>query len=270
MEGEKNQYQGVTGEQDKEVEKNQYQGVTGEQDKEVKSRGLFDFMKKNEEKTEKEEKKEEELLVSDMENVHVTQLEKMEMDKKDQEKKEGLSAKLHRSDSSSSSSSDEEEVGPDGEKKKKKKGLKEKIHEKIGGEKKEENKPSKEAHVASGQAHVFSPPAPPPGHLDDTSIKVEKVDDAVKLEEVSPHGEEKKGFLEKIKDKLPGQKKPTEEVHVTPPIPIGSEEVNSPDDKEKKGIFGKIMEKIKGPEHKDGEKIKGPEHKDGEKTGESH
>lgn len=86
-----------------EGEKNQYQGVSGGQDEEVKSRGLFDFMKKNEENTEKEEKKEEELTQS-MENVHVTQLEKMDMDKKDQEKKEGLFAKLHRSDSSSSSS----------------------------------------------------------------------------------------------------------------------------------------------------------------------
>ena len=92
-----------------EGEKNQYQGVAGEQDQEVKSRGLFDFMKKNEEKTEKEEKKEEEGIVSGMENVHVTQVEKMDADKmepekKDQEKKEGLFAKLHRSDSSSSSS----------------------------------------------------------------------------------------------------------------------------------------------------------------------
>jgi len=230
-----------------EGEKNQYQGVTGEQDQEVKSRGLFDFMKKNEEKTEKEEEKEEELIVSGMDNVHVTEVEKMETEKKDPEKKEGLFAKLHHSDSSSSSSSDEEEVGPDGEKKKKKKGLKEKIHEKIGGEKKEEYKPSEEA-------NVVSPPAPPPAYSDDTSIEVEKVDETVKLEEVSPHSEEKKGFLGKIKDKLPGQKKPTEEeVHLSYVTPtVGSEEVNSPDDKEKKGIFGKIMEKIKGPEQKDG------------------
>lgn len=243
-----------------EGEKNQYQGETGEQDQEVKSRGLFDFMKKNEEKTEKEEKKEEEGIVSGMENVHVTQVEKMEAEKmetekKDPEKKEGLFAKLHRSDSSSSSSSDEEEVGPDGEKKKKKKGLKEKIKGKTGGEKKEEHKPSEKPHVVSEQKHMFSPPAPPPGYSDDTSIKVEKVDDTVKLEEVPPHSEEKKGFLEKMKDKLPGQKKPTEEVHGSYETPtVASEEINSPDDKEKKGIFGKIMEKIKGPEHKDGEK----------------
>ena len=157
-------------------------------------------------------------------------------------------------------------MGPDGEKKKKKKGLKEKIKEKTGGEKKEEHKqsekakeehkPSEKAHIVSEQKHnMFSPPAPPPGYSDDTSIKVEKVDDAVKLEEVPPHSEEKKGFLEKMKDKLPGQKKPVEEVHGSYETPtVASEEVNSPDDKEKKGIFGKIMEKIKGPEHKEGEK----------------
>lgn len=89
-----------------EGEKNQYQGVAGEQEEEVKSRGLFDFMKKKEEnEAEKEEKKkEEEVIVSGMENVHVTEEEKMETEKKDQEKKEGLFAKLHRSDSSSSSS----------------------------------------------------------------------------------------------------------------------------------------------------------------------
>jgi len=247
-----------------EGEKNQYQGVAGEQEEEVKSRGLFDFMKKKEkseteekkEKSETEEKKEEEVIVSGMENVHVTELEKMEIEKKDQEKKEGLFAKLHRSDSSSSSSSDEEEVGPDGEKKKKKKGLKE-VQEKIGGEKKEEYKPSEEKKktttVGAEKAPVFSPPARPPAYSDDTSIKVEKVDETVKLEEVSPHDEEKKGFMEKIKDKLPGHKKPTEEVHATMTT-VASEEVNSPDGKEKKGILGKIMEKIKGPEQKDGEK----------------
>lgn len=81
-----------------EGEKNQYQGEVAAQEEEVKSRGLFDFMKnKGEEK--KEEKKEEEVIVSGMENVHVTEVEKMET-----EKKEGLFAKLHRSDSSSSSS----------------------------------------------------------------------------------------------------------------------------------------------------------------------
>jgi hypothetical protein len=85
-----------------EGEKNQYQGEVGAQEEEVKSRGLFDFMKKKHEK--EEEKCQEEVIVSGMENVHVTEVERMETEKKDEEKKEGLFAKLHRSDSSSSSS----------------------------------------------------------------------------------------------------------------------------------------------------------------------
>jgi Dehydrin len=150
--------------------------------------------------------------------------------------------------------SDEEEVGPDGEKKKKKKGLKEKIKEKIGGEKKEEHEPSKEEIKTTTVAaeEVAVTPPPPATYNEDTSIKVEKVDDSVKLEDVSPHEEEKKGILEKIKEKLPGQKKPSEEVPAT--TTVACEEVNSSDGKEKKGILGKIMEKIKGPEHKEAEK----------------
>jgi hypothetical protein len=83
-----------------EGEKNQYLGEVGAQEEDVKSRGLFGFMKK---KDEEEEKCQEEVIVSGMENVHVTEVEKMAT-KKEEEKKEGLFAKLHRSDSSSSSS----------------------------------------------------------------------------------------------------------------------------------------------------------------------
>ncbi|KAJ1703074.1 hypothetical protein LUZ63_002853 [Rhynchospora breviuscula] len=237
-----------------EGEKNQYQGVGSEQQEEVKDRGLFDFMKKKEE-DKKEEKCEEEVIVSGMENVHVTEVEKMETEKKDHgEKKEGLFAKLHRSSSSSSSSSDEEEIGPDGEKRKKKKGLKDKIKEKLGGDKKEEHKPCEEeikTTTVVAEEAVVTPP-PPPSYNQDTSVKVEKVDESIKLEEVHPHDEEKKGFLEKIKEKLPGQKKPTEEVPAT--TTVTCEETISPNSQEKKGIFGKLMDKIKGPEHKDGEK----------------
>ncbi|MQK22184.1 hypothetical protein EI013_27860, partial [Escherichia coli] len=103
-----------------------------------------------------------------------------------EKKKHSLLEKLHRSDSSSSSSSDEEEVGEDGEKrkrKKEKKGLKEKIQGKVDD--KEEKK------------------------HEDTAVPVEKV-------EVDPAhpDQEKKGFLDKIKEKLPGHKK-TEEVPLT-------------------------------------------------------
>lgn len=86
-----------------EGEKNQYQGVASEQQEEVKDRGLFDFLKKGEKE---KEKSEEETITAGLENVHVTEFEEMEVEeKKDhEENKEGLFAKLHRSDSSSSSS----------------------------------------------------------------------------------------------------------------------------------------------------------------------
>ncbi|KAJ3680454.1 hypothetical protein LUZ60_016732 [Juncus effusus] len=255
-----------------EGEKNQYL----QQEEEVKSRGMFDFMKKKKEEKEEEKKEEceEDKVVAGMENVHVTEVEKLEEKKikeeekneeKNEEKKESLFAKLHRSDSSSSSSSDEEEIGPDGEKRKKKKGLKEKIKGKFGGDHKNEEEiktstmvidqevvvPTPPSTYSSPPATYTSPPAihtsPPPSYApppppakyedDDTSIKVEKVDEVIKGE-VSPHEEEKKGFLEKIKDKLPGQKK--EETTVV------CEEASSPDGKEKKGILGKIMDKIPG------------------------
>ncbi|RDX76795.1 Dehydrin ERD10, partial [Mucuna pruriens] len=99
---------------------------------------------------------------------------------------------LHRSNSSSSSSSDEEE---EGEKKKKKK--KEK---KGGGDQKEE----------------------------DTSIPIERVE----VDEAHyPESEEKKGFLDKIKEKLPGQHTSSE---------------YDGEAKDKKGLLDKIKEKLPG------------------------
>jgi len=122
----------------------------------------------------------------------------------DEPKKENLLHKLHRSDSSSSSSSDEEEVEEGGVKKKK---LKDKVKDKIkGNDKKTE---------------------------EDTSIPVEKYSDA-------PQPEEKKGFMEKIKEKLPGSKK-TDEVAPTPaaavaPPPVVAAEPTTPTE-EKKGFM---------------------------------
>ncbi|WP_248793498.1 hypothetical protein, partial [Escherichia coli] len=95
---------------------------------------VFDFLRKKE-----EEKPQEEVIATELEKVHVSEPEvKIE---EEEEKKPSLLEKLHRSgSSSSSSSSDEEEVEEGGEKikKKKKKGLKEKIEEKISGEKEED------------------------------------------------------------------------------------------------------------------------------------
>ncbi|KAK2995120.1 LOW QUALITY PROTEIN: hypothetical protein RJ640_020760, partial [Escallonia rubra] len=164
---------------------------------EVKDRGLFDFMGKKE-----EEKKpcEEEVIVSEFKKVQVS------------EPEHGLLEKLHRSGSSSSSSSSDEEEKVE---KKKKKGLKEKIKDKVsrGDDHKEEVEEEK---------------------YEDTSVPVEKYEEVVppqakKYKEVVPPqaepevpAEEKKGFLDKIKDKLRGgHKKQAEEVVVftAPPLP---------------------------------------------------
>lgn len=84
-------------------------------------------------------------------------------------------------------------------------------------------------------------------HGEETVVAVEKV-------EVDPaHPEEKKGFLDKIKEKLPGQHKKTEEVP-PPPAPPASAEYGGGSEathhegeaKEKKGIFEKIKEKLPG------------------------
>lgn len=125
-------------------------------------------------------------------------------------------------------SSDEEEVEEGGvkikkKKEKKNKGLKEKIEEKVSGDHKQE----------------------------DTSVPVEKCDEPVVVTEShEPTTEEKKGFLDKIKDKLPGHKK-TEEVVVVappPPTPAAPVECTTVEDepKEKKGLLEKIKEKIPG------------------------
>ncbi|KAA0872781.1 hypothetical protein EYC94_26055 [Enterobacter hormaechei] len=94
---------------------------------------------------------------------------------------------------------------------------------------------------------------------EDTSVPVEKVG-------VDVNTEEKKGFLEKIKEKFPGNKK-TDEVPTTTttappaPVPVSSETSTTHHENEgeaKKGILEKIKEKLPGyhaktttEEHKD-------------------
>lgn len=213
---------------------------------EQSDRGLFDFMGKKDE----EKKCEETAISSEFEKkAHVS-----EPEPKSEEKKESLLAKLHRSDSSSSSSSDEEECEDGEKKKKKKKPLKETIKEKI-----EEHKEKKEEQK-----------------IEDTHVPVEKYEEAPVAPPIgdcvtpvpTPEPEEKKGFMEKIKEKLPGGHKKTEEEHgVTPPAPpveaappvVTHDAEGEP--KEKKGIFEKIKEKIPGyhsksEEEKEKEKVK--------------
>lgn len=78
---------------------------------------------------------------------------------------------------------------------------------------------------------------------EDTCVPVEKYDEAV-----LPAPEEKKGFLEKIKEKLPGQHKKAEEVPPPPPPAecSPSAETHEGEAKEKKGILEKIKEKLPG------------------------
>ncbi|KAL5208328.1 hypothetical protein ABZP36_032763 [Zizania latifolia] len=249
-----------------------HQGGQAAEQVEVKDRGLLDslFGRK---KQEPAEKKEEEELVTGMEKVSVEEPAVKEEHHAEGEKKESFLSKLHRSSSSSSSSSDEEEevIDENGEvvKRKKKKGLKENIKEKMSRRKDHDSEHAPTPVVTATPAPAPTPvvtatpaPAPAPvvthGGDHDTAVPVEKIEsDHVKTEE--PHApEEKKGFLDKIKDKLPGggHKKPEDATAAppaapaTPPAPAHpptvTEEVSSPDGKEKKGILGKIMEKIPG------------------------
>ncbi|MFG1541693.1 hypothetical protein ACDT33_13410, partial [Staphylococcus aureus] len=91
---------------------------------------------------------------------------------------------------------------------------------------------------------------------EDTTVPVEVVDEIPHHQEQA-HPEEKKGFLDKIKDKLPGQHKKPEDQGTTPPPPPTpatathhtehtTAEAHEGEPKEKKGIFEKLKEKLPG------------------------
>lgn len=238
---------------------------------EVTDRGFFDKLVGKKEK-EVEEKKQAEELAAGVEKISVAEPEVKKEEHVEGEKHESLFSKLQKSgsSSSSSSSSDEEEeevIDDNGEviKRKKKKGLKEKLKEKLPGHKDTEGE------------HVTGLPAPAPpaavqahGGHHDTAVPVEKIDADVKTEAPSAvvPEEEKKGFLEKIKEKLPGGHKKPEDAAAVPvthaaPAPVhapapapAAQEVSSPDAKEKKGILGKIMDKLPGYHKAAGEEDK--------------
>lgn len=236
-----------------------YQG--GEADQvEVTDRGLLGNLL-GKKKAEEDKQKEEE-LVTGMEKVSVEEPEIKKEEHEGGEKKETLFSKLHRSSSSSSSSSDEEEeevIGDNGEviKRKKKKGLRAKLagHKGTEGE-----------HATGLPAPAAPPSVQTHGGHHDTDVVVEKIDGDVKTEATpAVPEEEKKGFMEKIKEKLPGGHKKPEDAAAVPvthaaPAPVHApaptaEEVSSPDTKEKKGLLGKIMDKLPGY-HKTGEEDK--------------
>ncbi|XP_058191443.1 phosphoprotein ECPP44-like [Rhododendron vialii] len=151
------------------------------------------------------------------------------------EDKHTLNIELHRSRSNSSSSSYEEAEG--GEKKRKKKQLKEKIKEKITSEKEE-----------GVSEH------------EEVSIPFEKCDQLGNADPIEQ--EEKKGFLEKIKEKLSGQHKKAEEVSPAPPPDQRAADGNSPvggEAKDKRGILDKIKEKLPGYNKNDRDQMKAKE-----------
>lgn len=78
---------------------------------------------------------------------------------------------------------------------------------------------------------------------EDTSVPIEKYEEAAPT-----HETEKKGFLDKIKEKLPGGKKTEEVVVAAPPHPPPAEEYHAAPETEgdKKGFLEKIKEKIPG------------------------
>ncbi|MGL7134642.1 hypothetical protein NBC11_24740 [Salmonella sp. NW1098] len=123
-----------------------------------------------------------------------------------EKKKQGFLEKLHRSNSSSSSSSDEEEAGEEKEKKKR---------DKTKGEKKEETSSGTEQEDKKGIFEKIKEKLPGAGHDDEhehrknedphhysTQPDEEPVVRAAGFDEEET--KEKKGILEKIKEKLPG------------------------------------------------------------------
>ncbi|KAM1387790.1 hypothetical protein ACFX2I_015993 [Malus domestica] len=264
-------------------QEHEYERKTGDYEEgsgagETKDRGLFDFLgKKPEEKPasyqheekpasyQHEEKpasyQEEEVIVTEFDekakisdhhealapDQYTSSYSKVEEGK--EKKHANLLQKLHRSNSSSSSSSDEEEDEEKKKQRKEKKGLKDKIKEKISGDDHKEEGYHKEEDTAVPvekvyeEEHHHQAPAPVVHHHE---------------EPTDYPTEEKKGFLEKIKEKLPGHKK-TEEVpvaaasyeqqshdhHATEPPVVASYEAGE-EPKEKKGIMEKIKEKLPG------------------------
>ncbi|KAI8024988.1 Dehydrin COR47 [Camellia lanceoleosa] len=171
----------------------------------------------------KEEKPGEDVAMIELETVQVSEADKMK-------EKHTLMEELHRSHSNSSSSSDDEEGG---EKKRKKKGLKEEIKKKTSSKKEEQVK----------------------GHKD-TSGTLENCNEVGNAEATLQ--EEKKDFLEKIKEKLPGQHKKAEEGNPAAPPPECAADGNSPrsETKDKKGILEKIKEKLPGYHKNDDDNVK--------------
>ncbi|KAL9238111.1 hypothetical protein vseg_012582 [Gypsophila vaccaria] len=195
---------------------------------ETSDRGLFDFVKKEGDKEELKPTSEvvqEEKFASDFDDkVRVSD----EVVVDEEEAKHGsLLEKFHQADadSSSASSSDEED---DEEKKKKKREKKERkgLKEKLFGQKDEE---------------YTSAPIEKP-QVQEVVIEKPQVQEVVHSEPSNPEDVEKKGFLDKIKDKLPGHKKADDQPEVVAETVV----VQEVEVEEKKGLMDRIKDKIPG------------------------
>ncbi|KAK9748495.1 hypothetical protein RND81_02G061500 [Saponaria officinalis] len=258
---------------------------------ETSDRGWFDFMKTKKE----EEKPQEDTLVSEFDHkAQVSEPDFKKEEFEDEKNKHvGLLEKLHRSDSSSSSSSDEE--GNDEEKKQRrkekneKKGLKQKLDEKLHGHKAEDdtNVPIEKYEETEKLPHVqpavyaesplvqesdhkkagfldkvkdklpSSHNKADEHHVSAAPVETEKlphVQEAVYSEPPLDH-EKKAGFLDKVKDKLPGGHNKADEHHVSADTSLEAE------GKDKKGFLDKIKDKIPGLHSKTPEEKKEHEEK---------
>nr|XP_043637992.1 dehydrin ERD14-like [Erigeron canadensis] len=184
----------------------------------------------------------------------------------DENKHETLLQKMHDSHVGSSSGSSSDEECEDGEKKKKKKKEKKsmttQIQEKIEErkEKKEEEEMAKHENETHVPVEKYEEVAAPP-HISEVAHPIVTPEQPHTSEVAhpiaTPEPEEKKGFMEKLKDKLPGHKKVEEEEHSAPPPSTPAVETYDGEEKEKKGIFKKIKEKIPGYHSKaEGEMVK--------------
>ncbi|KAK1370393.1 25 kDa protein dehydrin [Heracleum sosnowskyi] len=155
--------------------------------------------------------------------IHTEKVQESELEEMKEVQEHSLAEGIHHTRKSSSSSSDEEGR----ERKKKKKGLKEKIKDKVTN-----------------------------GNEEDTEHKnapkfVEECNEEGNAEALQP--EEKKGFIEKIKEILPGQYKNADEGAMKPKS--NSEADGRSETMEKKGFMEKIKDKFPGA-HKTGEEKK--------------
>ncbi|XP_077220898.1 uncharacterized protein LOC143854692 [Tasmannia lanceolata] len=212
------------------AEEHQHQHREGETcESEVKDRGLLGFLGKKKEN----EKPQEEGLVTEFEKVQATD-ETYEEEDNFEEERPSAFEKLHPSQNGSSSSDEEEVVEGEKVKKQKKKVLKEMM----------DNDRAKEEETN----FEFE-------HEKDTPVPIEKV------EEIHPDApDQKKGFLDKIKDILPGHTKKTDDIKTKDMPPeeytdVQTQEGDAEALNEKKSVMDKIKEKMPGHRKKGEEEI---------------